>query len=307
MLVNQVLLSVSEKRIAKKRSLYLIKVRLDLTTKIQPVLKFSFAVDGGASSKGTEGKIDPAVLSDLECILEQNTKEIGRKYAAYVDSLRSRIEAKGVSAQELQSYLLSLIASNGQELTLLSNKKPEIEGCTTVKAIFNLLTTKCASFLNYDIFQSILEYYKITMDIEELKYQDHLKAYLHQHKISKFFKINPKLKKKYPKGTEKLILKCDIKTTCKLAKVVELKKVLAEILGVIPSALEIVDIKDGCVLVLFRIPASVGNFLFVEPSKELSSQQQDKFRAASVKWVKYRGQLHFGKEKTTQTRPGNQL
>ncbi len=71
---------------------------------------------------------------------------------------------------------------------------------------------------------------------------------------------NPLLKPK--NGSKELIQKYDIETTCSLAKVDGLKKLIAEIMNLNPLALELVDVKDGCVVVTFLIPASVADTIF---------------------------------------------
>ncbi len=232
----------------------------------------------------------PDVRMDLEFILEKNLKKIIKSYGFYVDCLRTTIKEKGVSPEDLRSYLLSVSATSttckGQKLTLLSDKKQELEKCDTINAIFDLLTTQCASFLNYEIFQSILENYNISEDPERLKYSEHLIEYAKKHKISEFAKVNPLLKAK--NGSKELIMKFDIETTCRLAKVTELKMIIAEIMDLSPSTLEIVDIEDGCVVVTFLIPASVADAIFT-PNTVFTSQQKDKLRAASVLWLKCNG------------------
>ncbi len=250
--------------------------------------------------------MDPDVRMDLEFILKKYLKEIIRKYASYVDTLRAIIEEKGVSPEALQSFLLSLPATSQSQnmLTLLSDKEQELEKCTTVTAIFSFLTTKCTSFLNYDIFESILERYNIS---DDQQYSDHLKVYIKKHKISEFAKINPLLKSK--KGSKELILKFNINNTCRLAKVHELKTLIAEILDLRPSALEIVDIKDGCVVVTFLIPTSVADAIFT-PNTVFTSQQEDKLQAASVLWLKCNGHTFDFREEEKHPHadnPGNQL
>ena len=132
--------------------------------------------------------MDPDVRMDLQFILKRNLKQIIAKYASYVDCLRAIIQDKGVPAGELRTYLLSLSAtsksSKGQTLTLLSDKETELQGCDSVADIFSFLTTKCASFLNYDIFQFIVTHYDISDDQDKLQYPEHLKAYIRKHKIS---------------------------------------------------------------------------------------------------------------------------
>ena len=242
----------------------------------------------------------PDVKMDLEFILEKNLKEIVKKYAFYVDSLRAIIEEKGILPEALQSFLLSLPAFSdsckGKKLSLLSDKETELKQCQTITAIFTFLTTKCASFLNYDIFESIVENYKVNKEEnDKLKYHNHLKAYIEKHEVSEFVKINPLLKPK--NGSKELTLKYDIETTCCLAKVDELKKFIADILDLSPSALYIVDIEDGCVIVTFHIPAPIADAIFT-PNTVFTSQQEDNFQALSILWLKCNGfTFYFGKRK----------
>ena len=246
------------------------------------------------------------VRMDLEFILEKNLKQIIAKYASYVDHLRAAIKEKGVSPEDLQTYLLSLSAtsksSKGPKLTLLSDKETELWKCDSIATIFRFLTTRCASFLNYDIFQFILEHYNICDDDQEkLRYPEHLKAYIEKHKISEFAGVNPLLKSK--NGSKELVLKFDIETTCSLAKVNELKKLIAEIMDLSPSALEIVDIEDGCVIVTFLIPTSVADVLFTHDTV-LTPQQEKELRNASVLWLKCNGYT-FNFEKQKHENEGN--
>ena len=243
--------------------------------------------------------MDPDVRMDLEYILETNLEEIIVKFAGYVDCLRAAVKEKGVLAEDLRSYLLSLPAFRkgykGQKLTLLYDKETELKKCDSVTDIFNFLKTKCASFLNYELFKHILKYYKISEDTEEFNYPEHLKAYVEKHKISEFAKINPLLKPK--DGSKELILKYDIETTCRLAEISNLKMIIAKMFGLLPSALEIADIEDGCVIVTLHIPASIANAIFT-PNTVFTPQQEEELRAAAVLWIKCNGHTyHFGKGK----------
>lgn len=243
--------------------------------------------------------MEPGVRNEIERVLENHMKEIISKYASYVDFLREAIIKKKVKVDDLRSYLLSLPAtceiSGSRKLFLLSDKEPELQECKTVTAIFNLLQTKCASsFLNYDIFQCILKRYKIVDTQEELQYPEHLKDYISKHEISEFIKINPLLKSK--NGSKKLILKYDIKTTCSLTKLTDLKKLIANIMDMSSLALEIIDIKEGCVIVTFLIPPSIADAFFT-PNTVFTPQQEKEMRAASVLWLKCNGRtFHFDKQ-----------
>ena len=217
-----------------------------------------------------------------------------------MDSLRAVIKRKEISPEDLRSYLLSMPAFTedleGQTLNLLSDKKAELEKADTVTDIFNFLKTQWASFLNYDIFQKIIEHYNILNESQEKimqhdrerlqSYGDDLKAYIEKHKISEMTKILPLEKPK--NGTKQIILKYDIKNTCKLARIKDLSEFVAKILGLHPSAFHIFDVEDGCVVVAFLISASVADALFTSDTV-FTPQQEDEFRKASVLWLKCNG------------------
>ncbi len=226
-----------------------------------------------------------------------------------MDCLRGEIEEKGVTPEELRLFLLNLpVSSNSnsskrQKLTLLSdNQQHDLEKCATITAIFTFLR-KCTSFLNYDIYQSLVENYNISIDQEKMKYPDHLKDFIEKHSIEEFAKINPQLKTKT--DSKELTLKFDIETTCSLARVAELETFIANILELNPSALELVDIAKGCVIVTFLIPASMADAIFT-PDTVFTSEQEDELREASVLWLKCNGYtFHFGKTTVHTESPGN--
>ena len=260
-----------------------------------------------ANQPSSPSSLDPKIQMDLEYVLENNLKKTITAYASYVDCIRATVKEKGVSPEDFRSFVQSLPASTDsskhQKLTLLSDIELELEKCNTITAIFDILKKRCASFLNYDIFQNIADHYNIYEDEEKMKYPEKLKAYVEKHKISEFTKINPQLKDR--KGSKELTLKYDIKTTCRLAKVCELEKVIAKVLELHPSALHIVDIEEGCVIVTFLIPASVADALFT-PDTVFTPQQEEELRAASVLWLKCNGYtFYFGKTIAYTESPGN--
>ena len=238
---------------------------------------------------------------DLEYILERNLEEVLVKFASYVDCLRDAVKEKCISLEDFHSFLLKLPAFSksheGQMLTLLSEKKSKLKETKTFTETFDFLSTECASFLNYGIFQHIVEKYNIKEDKEELKYNDHLKAYIEKHKISEFVKINHLLLTLLQNkiGSTELVLKYDIKTAERLARVTELQKFIARILNLMPSAVEIIDIDKGCVVVTFFIPAPVASAIFTS-NTVFTSRERRELQAASVLWLQCNGHtIHFEK------------
>ena len=230
--------------------------------------------------------LDPAVQEDLECQLELNLEDIRKLYSSYVSYIYNSIKKMNVSVDELCIYLFNLPAldcdksKDEQQYKLLSGVRNELQKASTVKDIFCVLSTECASFLNYGIFHSIQNKYKIT-DSRELKYPEDLKAYINMHKVSEFVKINPELAK-FTAASEMVILKFDIPMTSKIDKVLHLKKAVARILGLTPSALRLLSIKEGCVEATFLIPNNVADYIF----KKVTPRQREEFQALRVMWLK---------------------
>lgn len=197
------------------------------------------------------------------------------KYSHYVRRIRLSLRDKGLTARELCSDLLSMSATDHAEQgpSLLSAHKDELRKATDLNDIFDFLVTEFASFLNYDIFQFMIDTYRIDHGQEELKYPKYLNAYLQKHRVSEFLEINPLLKKHTAASTE-LILKIDIESTSRLAKLTKLKTAIAKILDLKSASLRLLDIKDGCIVVTFLLPTPVAEFLFNKHT--VLTKQQEK-------------------------------
>lgn len=214
--------------------------------------------------------------------------------------MRTCVQEKGITPEELRSYLKLLpVSTKHHKLTLLNaEKKEKLKNKETIAEIFEFIVEECyTSFLNCDIFQSIVKKYNIKEDRKELKYCDHLQAFFENHRIKEFVEVSPQLESK--SKSAKLILKFDVVNTCKLAEIVELKKFVAELLEIKPSAFDIIDIKEGCIVVTLLIPTSVADALFT-PDTVFTSQQEEDFRAASVLWLECNGHTYHFKARPNQ-------
>lgn len=229
--------------------------------------------------------LDSDTLEDLKLQLQSDQDTIIQQYSLYVSCIRESLEAKGVSAKDLCSDLMTMSAFNHaeQKVMLLSAHKEELEKAVDLNAIFNLLATEYASFFDYDIFRFILEKYqkkyRIQIGEQESKYPDHLKAYLEKHKVAQFVDINPLLKK-YTASTE-LVLKIDIESTSRLSKIKKIKTTVAKILGLKSRTLRLLDIKDGCIVATFLLPTPVAEMVFNKRTV-LTEEQEKQFRALPV-------------------------
>jgi hypothetical protein len=234
-------------------------------------------------SKPNEG-LSEVVKKDLSFVLETHRKDIVVSYSAYLRCIRKCLK-EVVDVHELRSSLLSMEAfesGSGIQQKLLAGVRAELEAETTIHGILDVVTKECASFLNVEIFQCIVNAYEIDHGQKALKYPEYLKDYIGKHKISEFVHINPRLELK--SNSEELILKFDVDTMCKLTRVTDLQKAVARILKVLPSAIEFYNIDDGCVLVTFLLPKLVAKKIFTR-SKQFSLLEKREFCSLSVLWL----------------------
>ena len=235
------------------------------------------------------------VMDDVLQQLEENMDDITRHYASFVQCIKTCIKEKGVETSDLRSYLLnmnSFFRDDKQKPVLFSDLENELKVAENIDEIF-MMISKYASFLNYDIFQSIIKDYEIDKNRDELKYVKHLKEYVNKHKLSEFIDINPKLKE-FDKG-KKIILKIDIETTCSITHIVDIRKSLARILGLKKSAVRIYDVKEGCIMVMLLIPTTTADVIF-SSDKKFTTKEVKKFQALSILWLECNGRNFKFKE-----------
>lgn len=151
-----------------------------------------------SSDPGTSEVLDPDIKENLKQQLNKNRRQIARLYASYVYYIRESIKRKGESPSGLCAYLMSMTAydcdQDSNKSILLAELEEELMAAESIDKVFIILTTKYASFLNYEIFEAMAENYGITDDQQRLNYPQHLKDYVKKHKLSEFIDINPKLK-----------------------------------------------------------------------------------------------------------------
>ncbi len=259
-----------------------------------------------SSAASDSSSLDSDVELDLEQQLDLNLKQIQKQYALYVDSIQTIVENTGVTAKRLSSYLLNLPASttdDEKKLRLLSDMKAELQKAEDIIDIFISLSSKYASFLNPDIYVNILEKYGTKEEQKQLDYPKHLKAYVKQHKIKEFVKMNPKLVnpklQKLGDNSKKVRIKFSIRRTQSLSTVKEVTGAVANVLGLRASTLRLYGVKKGCVLVTLLIPTSIADALFTSDTL-FSPEQKRGFRAASALWLECNGHKFDFRERSSK-------
>ena len=255
---------------------------------ITTIIWLVFVAGEDEHTKGVSAlSLKPEVSEDLHFQLKTYRKQIITHFADYKETICALVKEKKVTVDSLRTYLLELPAftdpEHGSEPLLLEKRK-EFEKVVTVNEIFDHIGPECGSFLNFDIYQAIAEKYKVDKDpkLKELDYPNQLKLYIEKHRICEFIKINPSLELQ-SFSSEKLILKFDLKLIERLCKVLNVKHVVATILGIRPSALQFVSISEGCVIVTFLIPRHITETVFCTLRE---TKKQEEFQVLPIQWLK---------------------
>lgn len=84
-----------------------------------------------------------------------------------------------------------------------------------------------------------------------------------------------------------MTLRFDVEATCRLSELMDLEDGVAEILGINPSGLKILDVENSCLIVTFLIQNSMANILFRgEKNMIFLPEQVAKFQVLSTQWLK---------------------
>ena len=232
--------------------------------------------------------LSPKEREDLEFKLECNLEEITKKFADYTHWVHQSFENKNIEVKALQTFLLGVSSFNSKcydhKLSLLDSKKAKLEKANSICEIFGILKTECCTFLDFHIFEHLLSVFEIEANFE---YPQELKKYLEKHRISEFIELKSSLND-ISEDKDKLIIVLDIPETGKLIDVTNIKKNIAKILGLNPSALYIYDIKKKCVMVIMLLTKAVAEFIFIGPDI-FSQNQKEQFRQLSIQSLECNG------------------
>lgn len=218
-------------------------------------------------------------------------KSIHVKYANYVDRIQTIVKEKGISARTLRSYLANLPAFAAASDKKKLNSRSRLCEDDTIESVFEVVAGY-SSFLEFDVFQTILEKYGSDEEHEDLKYPEHLKEYITMIKLDELAEhrphlINPEL---LDDSTTEIKIKYDLdcEHTPNLESLKKVKIAIAKILGVNASLIRIYRIEEGCVVVTLLISSSIADDVFNE-NTTFSPEQKHLFRKASVLWLECNG------------------
>ncbi len=248
------------------------------------------------------------IREDLEHVLKKNHNKITFRYASYIRCIRLSLQDSSVI--EMRSFLLSLNAFQSRhsvQCKLLSGVRAKLEEADTIHRIFDIITNDWASFWDYEIFESIVKEYNTLIDQgqDALKYSGYFKAYIEKHQISEIAKVISIFNISTVDSKE-LTIKLDIEETCGAAKIRDLKRAVASILKLMPSAIRLIGISKGCVVAKFSLSIFVADIIFTR-GKRFTPEEEKRFCSFSVLWLECNGFKFYFKKMALEVVPGMSL
>ena len=228
----------------------------------------------------------------LRSQLNFKLESILTRFADYVNCIRKYLETHE-KVDDVCYYLTCLPCSKhrGAKVKMLfESKRDELLSAATFIEVFIILQN-FTSYLNYHLFEKIIEayipnYYRISK--EQLEYPSFLNVYLNELKISEFKLLKP-IFKGMPNDNKKVTILLEVKSTCRLSKITELRAQIAHIMRLDIATVQIYDIGEGSVVVTLLIPSSIKIL-------EFTPQQENMLQALSVMKLECDGCTYFTKK-----------
>ena len=240
--------------------------------------------------------IDSLSGADRDSLKQQlraNLMMIYTAYSDYTDCVAVSLVKKKVDIHRLKSFSLNLyVGYDEHNLKLLSSKPGAVHEFKQLENVYDVISelSNFASFLNFNVFEQIINKFEIDKTQEELKYPEKLRQYVEKHTVSEFMEIHPVLNR-YTDDTKKLVIILDVKQiTDSISEMLDIGQALAHIMKLDQCQLLIHNIGGGSVTVTFLIPAFVADYMFSGQKECIFSQEQiEELRKISIKMLKCNG------------------
>ena len=229
---------------------------------------------------------------DFKFLIKQDLKELRTKFTTLQfevrESLSKRVPPQKIVAHVLSDYEDICENDDCKPTSLFSDADQEkLNSAISVDQVFPILK-KCWSFLKYEVLYSIVNHFGDESDQARVKeYQKQLEIFFNKRKVSE---VPEELisSNSIDVTRNKMVIKLD-KENPRWTAITDLEFRICEILGIMPSALLIIGIQEGCVEITFSIPKHISQQIFRKP---LTKEQEQQFRAASILWLSC-GDVHL--------------
>ena len=232
---------------------------------------------GNVISKSWKSTLSPEIEEDLRQRIHTETKRMKHRFSALQTMIRNNLKTENVNPEDLATHIIGMYI-------LSEEHEKKIEKASNFEEIFNILT-KYWSFLDFSHLENIAEIFcsdKCEAKKELDKYKYDVQQFC-KRRVSEFPQgsLNNGTD---TEGMDKLVVVLDLKDPS-LRHVLDLKEVIANILGQPASKVVLYNIGTGSIVVTFLIATSLGEKLFFEPistTKTLTHKQQDQLREINV-------------------------
>ena len=237
---------------------------------------------GKISSEAWKPTVSPETI-DLRQRIQTETKAMKHRFSALQTMIRKKLKAKDIEPKDLASHIIGMyILSKEHEIM--------IKKASTLEDIFNILT-KYWSFLDFSHLENIAHTYcrdkgEAIKKLDQYK-RDVLKFC--ERRVSEVPQGSLR-SGSYNEGMNSLVVVLDLEDPS-LEHVLNLKEVIANILGQPASKLVLYDIGKGSVVVTYLITTSLGEELFA--GKLLAQKQKDKLLEAKVISLEFKKKTVF--------------
>ena len=221
----------------------------------------------------TDKDLPPETCRTLVSQLNSNFVRILTQFADYVDCIREYL-TDHKKVEDVCFYLSQLPCSSKSKVTLFeSSTRDKLLGATSFSVAFNILTDY-TSFLNYHLFEKIIDKYIPIRDRQQqLEYPLYLRKYFNEHRVSEFSLLEPVLAK-ISDDKMTLIIILNAKSTCRVSEITDLTAYVAQLMTLDIAAVQIYNIEEGSVVVTLLIPNSIGMCIFTK-RLEFTRQQEN--------------------------------
>lgn len=232
------------------------------------------------------------VRMDLKQQLQRSMRELVTQYASFVSSVCSSLIKNHVSPEILSSFLLDIPAFLSDErgrqrgLVLLSDVREQLESAVTIYNVIDTLSIEHASYLNCEIYQSIVGEFGTQKDHDKMNnYFLHRQDYIDRHKLLEYLELHPS--RRGTDVTDKLFLRLSFDMTMRISQLLDWRASFGAVLGLWGTTFRMYGIDEGkdSVIIIFLVPVTIAKEVF--PGLKLTAQQITELRALSVLWMKY--------------------
>lgn len=224
-------------------------------------------------------------IGDLDQQLQRHLRSIRGEYAEFIDNCAQILIEQQISVKRLLLYISNLCTLESEKDSTMVSKL--LKEAKDIYELCLITSQHLASFINCEIFKCTLmkfggEKGKKAWEV----YSSHLNNYVEKHKVSEFTRVSTGALIHCIDHMDKLVMKINIKSYTRLKEVCNIQARFADIMGINHSNLLLLDIKEGCVLLIFLISAPVAEAIFAI-DKALTVEQTKELQELSIKWLLY--------------------